>query len=200
LDQLAERVTDLEGAGGVSDGDKGDITVSGSGATWTIDNDAVTYAKMQNVSATARILGRNTSGAGDVEELTGAQAAAINQGDGLDVDASGFRGIPQNAQTGNYTLVAADAGKHIYHASGAGSGDTYTIPPNSGGGSVAFEIGTSVTFVNLATDSVSIAITTDTLYLAGTGTTGTRTLAQYGVATAVKLTSTTWLISGVGLT
>lgn len=119
------------------------------------------------------------------------------QGDGLDVDAAGFRGIPQNAQTGNYTLVAADAGKHIYHASGAGSGDTYTIPANS---SVAFEIGTSVTFANMAADAVSIAITTDTLYLAGAGTTGTRTLAQYGVCTAVKLTSTTWLISGTGLT
>jgi hypothetical protein len=52
----------------------------------------------------------------------------------------------------------------------------------------------------MATDAVSIAITTDTLYQAGTGSTGTRTLAQYGVATALKLTSTTWLISGTGLT
>jgi hypothetical protein len=53
----------------VADGDKGDITVSGSGATWTIDNDAVTYAKMQNVSATDKLLGRSTAGAGDVEEI-----------------------------------------------------------------------------------------------------------------------------------
>lgn len=58
------------GGGGVSDGDKGDITVSGSGATWTIDNDAVTYAKIQNVSATDKILGRSTAGAGDIEEIT----------------------------------------------------------------------------------------------------------------------------------
>ena len=56
------------GGGGVSDGDKGDITVSGSGATWTIDNDAVTYAKIQNVT-TNRLLGRATAGSGDVEEI-----------------------------------------------------------------------------------------------------------------------------------
>ncbi len=60
--------------GGVSDGDKGDITVSGSGTVWTIDNDAVTYAKLQNVSATQRLLGRNTAGAGDAEEVTLSQA------------------------------------------------------------------------------------------------------------------------------
>jgi len=56
-------------AGGVSDGDKGDITVSDSGATWTIDNDAVTYAKIQNVT-TNRLLGRVSSGSGDTEEIT----------------------------------------------------------------------------------------------------------------------------------
>jgi hypothetical protein len=113
-------------------------------------------------------------------------------------DAVGFRNIPQNAQTGNYTLVLADSGKHIYHAVGAGAGDTYTIPAN---GSVAYPIGTAITFINDdATNAVSIAITTDTLVLSPGTTTGTRTLATGGVATAIKVTSTRWIISGSGLT
>lgn len=56
-------------AGSVADGDKGDITVSGSGSVWTIDNGVITYAKIQNVSATDKILGRSSSGAGVVEEI-----------------------------------------------------------------------------------------------------------------------------------
>jgi hypothetical protein len=111
-------------------------------------------------------------------------------------DSVGFRNIPQNAQTGSYTMVLADSGKHIYHASGAGAA-TYTIPANS---SVAYAVGTAITFINLSTTSISIAITTDTMYLSSAGTTGTRTLAQYGSATAIKITSTVWLISGSGLT
>ena len=37
--------------------------------TWTIDNDAVTYAKMQNISAGSLLLGRGDSGAGDPQEI-----------------------------------------------------------------------------------------------------------------------------------
>jgi hypothetical protein len=54
----------------VANGDYGDITVTNSGATWTIDSQAVTYAKIQNVSATDRILGRSSAGAGVIQEIT----------------------------------------------------------------------------------------------------------------------------------
>lgn len=63
------------GATGVTDGDKGDIAVTAFGSTWTIDPQAVTYAKIQNVSATDKILGRQTAGAGSVEEITCTAAA-----------------------------------------------------------------------------------------------------------------------------
>lgn len=106
------------------------------------------------------------------------------------------RMVPQNAQTGNYGITTADIGKHIYHAAAAAAA-TYTIPANS---ATPFEIGTALTFVNMSTNAVTIAITTDTMYLAGAGTTGNRTLAQYGIATALKMTATTWIISGSGLT
>jgi hypothetical protein len=108
----------------------------------------------------------------------------------------GYLEIPQNAQTGNYTLVLTDSGKHIYMAA-AQAATTYTIPANS---SVAYPIGTAVTFVNSSTNNMTIAITTDTLTLSPAGTTGSRTLARYGMATAIKVTSTLWYISGTGLT
>jgi hypothetical protein len=112
-------------------------------------------------------------------------------------DAVGFRNTPVNSQSAAYTAVLADAGKTIFHPASDNNARTFTIPANS---SVAYPVGTVLTFVNLAAADVTIAITDDTLYLAGPGTTGSRTLAEYGIASAVKLASTTWLISGNGLT
>ena len=109
----------------------------------------------------------------------------------------GFINIPINSQSAAYTLVLADAGKAILHPSTDANARTFTIPANT---SVAFAIGTAVSFINMTSQVVTIAITTDTMYLSSAGTTGSRSLAQYGTATAVKMTSTTWIISGSGLT
>jgi len=112
-------------------------------------------------------------------------------------DAVGFRNIPQNSQSGAYTLVLADNGKHIFHPVSDNNARTFTIPANS---SVAYPIGTAISFINMAAAAVTIAITTDTLILSSAGTTGSRTLAQYGSAICIKVTSTSWIISGSGLT
>ena len=109
----------------------------------------------------------------------------------------GYLNIPQNSQSAAYTLVAADAGKHILHPSTDANARTFTIPANS---SVAYPIGTAITFVNMTSQVVTIAITSDTLTLSSAGTSGSRSLAQYGSATALKIGSTQWLISGSGLT
>lgn len=83
------------GGGGVSDGDKGDITVTGGGATWTIDNDVVSFAKMQDV-ATDRLLGRDTAASGDTEEIT--------VGGGIEF--TGATAIQRSALTGDVTAAA----------------------------------------------------------------------------------------------
>jgi hypothetical protein len=111
-------------------------------------------------------------------------------------DAVGTRGVAQNSQSTAYTLVAEDAGKHILHPASDNNARTFTIPAN---GSVAYPVGTVLTFINLI-NTVTIAITTDTMTLANTATTGSRTLAVNGIATAIKVSSTSWIISGTGLT
>ncbi len=74
--------------GGITDGDKGDITVSGGGAAWAIDAGAVTLAKMAGI-ATDSFLGRDTAGTGAPEVLTSAQARVIlNVADGATANAS----------------------------------------------------------------------------------------------------------------
>jgi hypothetical protein len=107
----------------------------------------------------------------------------------------GYKNIPQNSQSADYTLVIDDAGKHILHPAADANTRTFTIPAN---GSVPYPIGTAIAFINLTSQVVTI-IASDTMYLSPVGTTGSRSLAQYGSATAIKITSTSWLISGSGL-
>jgi len=162
-----------------------------TGSAWTNPNPAAGYLALTGGTMTGNIVFNSGQPLGTPSSGTLSSCTV----DGT--DAVGFRNIPVNSQIAAYTTVLADSGKCIFHPSTDANARTFTIPAN---GSVAYPIGTAISFVNMTSQVVSIAITTDTMYLAGTGTTGTRSLAQYGTATALKLTSTTWIISGAGLT
>lgn len=101
-----------------------------------------------------------------------------------------LKGIPSNAKSTAYTLELTDAGESIDTTANV------VIPANS---SVAFPVGTTIMVTNTGSTSRTISITTDTLRLAGTTTTGSRTLAGYGVATIRKVSATVWFIAGAGL-
>jgi hypothetical protein len=177
-----------------------------SAAQMTVHRLGAGATGIQGIQGTQGIQG--DLGIQGIQGLDGAYAAQGIQGiQGLDgiqgvLGIQGIQGlaggdgiITQNIQTGNYTLVIGDAGKQIFRSNGSGVG-TYTIPSNA---SVPFDIGTVVTFINDDPGLLTIAIDTDTLILAGNGSVGSRTLIRYGIATATKVTSTMWFISGVGL-
>jgi hypothetical protein len=147
--------TTLSASGaGLSDGDYGDITVSGSGTAMAIDNDTVTYAKMQNVSATSRVLGRKTSGAGDTEELTLSElldfVGSAAQGDILYRGASGWT-----------RLAAGTAGKTL-QTNGTGADPSWVTPTLSlvSTQTVTGSSANTVTFssLDLATDGTYILV------------------------------------------
>lgn len=110
----------------------------------------------------------------------------------------GYIGMPQNSQSTAYTTVLTDQGKHILHPTADNNARTITIDSNA---NVAYPIGTVITVVNQI-NTVTIAITSDTLtWFAGSGTasTGSRTLAAGGVATLLKVGTTSWIITGPGV-
>lgn len=159
-------------------------TGSAWGTSYSTTGSGTVVALATSPSFTTPVLGTPTSGT-----LSNCTVDGTNS--------VGFRNIPQVSQSANYTTVLSDSGKHIYHPSTDTNARTFTIDSNA---NVAYPVGTAITFVNMSSSAVTIAITSDTMYLAATGSTGSRTLAQYGTATALKIASTTWLINGNGLT
>ena len=178
-------------------------TLATLAGTETLTNKTIDYASntltgVVGVTATQTLTNKTLTSPTFTTPVLGTPASGTLSSCTVDgTNEVGFKNIPQNSQSAAYTLVLADAGKHIFHPSTDANARTFTIPANS---SVAYPIGTAITFINMTSQVVTIAITTDTMYLSAAGTTGSRTLAQYGSATAIKMTSTTWLISGSGLT
>lgn len=123
--------------------------------------------------------------------LTGTASATDEAANSYNI---GWRDCPQNSQTANYQLVISDRGKQVLMN---GTSLTLTIPAN---GTVAFPLGTTIMVVNSNATSLTVAITTDTMTLANSTTTGSRTVAQNGLATLTKVGASNWLIAGTGVT
>ena len=117
--------------------------------------------------------------------LTPADLAAIDSA----IDA--LLDVPSVVKSAAYTLALTERGKSVDTTANV------TIPANA---SVAFPIGSTVVVTNTSASAISVlAAAGVTLRLAGTSSTGTRTLAGYGQATLRKIASDTWISSGMGL-
>lgn len=92
------------GSGGLSDGDYGDVTVSGSGTVITVDNNAITDVKLRD-SAALSVIGRSANSVGDPADIAGA-----SPGDVLRVAGAppvlGFGNIPESSVTNLITDLA----------------------------------------------------------------------------------------------
>ena len=185
---LAAAITDETGSGVLLFGTSPEITTSITTAstTFALINTTATTLNIGGAATTALNIGASNA------PITGFAAPSTTSSTASSL---GYLGVPASTVTTTNTLTIADAGEHVYVTT---AGQTITIPANS---SVAYPIGTTIGFIaGPSATTVTIAITSDTMYLGGLGTTGSRTLAAYGMATAIKVAATTWFISGNGLT
>jgi hypothetical protein len=113
--------------GGVSDGDKGDITVSGGGSTWTIDNNVVTNTKLRD-SAALSVIGRTTNSAGDPADIAAGTDGHVLRRSGTTL---GFGALDLgNANAVSGTLAPARMGSGTADNTTFLRGDgTWTAPP-----------------------------------------------------------------------
>lgn len=206
---------------GVSFDGSSNITISSTGSTLTFGthltgtsyngSSAVTIGvDATNANTASTMVARDASGnfsagtitaalSGNATTATTATTAnAVIAGCTDGTNELGYKGVPQNSQSANYTTVLADKGYCIYHPSSDTTARTFTIASNA---SVAYPIGTVISFDNeFSAGTLTLSISSDTLVLDGTGSTGSRTLAAGGVATARKVGTTRWRINGIALT
>ena len=129
---------------------------------------------------------KGQKGEAGADNSTKGQKGEVGAGDKGQKGDEGF--LANNGQSSSYTLVASDDQKLI------NTNSNVTVP------SGVFSASDAVTIVNNSTSSISIVQASGiAMYYAGTSTTGTRVLAEKGIATIVCISSNNFIISGAGL-
>ncbi len=150
----------------------GDATLASTGAI-TIANDAVTYAKMQNISATSRVLGRKSASAGDTEECTLSEI--------LDFIGSASHGDILYRGASAWARLAAGTSGQFLKTNGAGANPEWA---NGGGGwtsGVLFRIPASTQIINNSTTETSCFSGAASISVPG-GTLGTTGVIKFCIA------------------
>jgi len=199
----------------------GDVTAAAGSNATTIANDAVTYAKIQNVSATDKVLGRSTAGSGDVEEIacTAAGRALIDDADAaaqrttlglgtIATQAANNVTITGGSITGITDLAVADGGTGSSTAAGAatnlglGTGDSPQFTAvNIGNASDTTVARASAGVISVEGKNVYMAAGADVaLADGGTGASLTDPNADRIMFWDDSAGAVDWLTAGTGLT
>jgi hypothetical protein len=103
----------------------------------------------------------------------------------------GYRAIPLTAKSASYALALGDVGQGISTSAGV------SVPANA---TIAFAIGDTIALYNNSAAAITITQASGvTLRLAGSASSGNRTLAQRGLGTLIKVGSDEWVMSGMGV-
>lgn len=182
---------DQSGGAGVTDGDKGDITVSSSGTTWTIDNNAVTLAKMADM-ATSSLIYRKTGGTGDPEVNTLATLktdlglTGTNSGDQTSiVGITGTKSQFDTAVTDGNFLYVGDVTESIIVAVGDENTEL-----TSGTGKVTFRMPYAFTLTDVRA-SLTVAQSSGSIFTVDINEEGTSILSTKLTIDNTEKTSTT---------
>ena len=168
LDDHETRIDTVESK--TADADRGDITVSSNGTVWTIDNNVVTFAKIQDIN-TNTLIGRSSSGSGDAEEITCNAVGRSNL-------APSVRTITTDAQT-----VSVTDGTIIMNP---GANINLNLPAVD-----STIIGKIITIKNVSTYTITIdADSTDTI----DGALTYQLVSQYESVTLLAASANTWYI------
>jgi hypothetical protein len=186
----------LESATGTLQWTVDNISTYGTLASQNSNNVNITGGTITGVTLTVNVVGDVSGNAGTVtngvyldavqtvtnKTLTG-MASASTVKDSLGTDYTiGFRSIPQSLNT---TAAASDIGKHLYVSA------TTTVP------SGVFVAGNEFLVVNSSASTVTLTQGAGTtLRLGGTATTGSRTIAAYGVASVLCVGTETFYVTG----